>query len=119
MNNIIFTLNFERDLKRLVKKYPPFRKDMAELVASLKENALQGSEPFPNVRKIRLSITGKSRGKSGGARVIIYVRIEKEQVYCLYLYDKAEISDIPDHEIKDFVKELLAYFESEDDEKQE
>lgn len=118
MNSIIFTPNFERDLKRIVKKYPAFRKDIAELVASLKENALQGSEPFENVRKIRLSITGKNKGKSGGARVIIYIRISNEQIYCLYVYDKAEIADIPDHEIKAFVKELVLELEENEDEKE-
>ncbi len=92
--------------------------DMDHLLASLEENALQGVETLPNVRKIRFAITGKTKGKSGGARLIIYVRIKKERIYCLYVYDKADIASIPDHELKAFVKELIEDL-AEEDEKEE
>ncbi len=41
--------------------------------------------------KIRVLITskGKGKGKSGGARVITYVRIVKSNVYLLDIYDKS------------------------------
>lgn len=111
MNSVILTQNFKKGYKQIVKKYPAFRQDMEALLTSLENNALQGVEPFPNVRKIRVAITGKMKGKSGGARVIVYVHVKENEVYCLYVYDKAEIADIPDHEIKDFVKELMFHIE--------
>ncbi len=119
MNELISTPHFKKGYKQLTKKYPAFKQKLDDFLEALTKNPFQGAEPFPNVRKIRLSIEGKNKGKSGGARVIIYVRIEKEQIYGLYLYDKSEIADIPDHEIKDFVKELLDYFDEEDEEKKE
>lgn len=40
---------------------------------------MQGTEIAPNIRKIRMPITAKGRGKSGGARVITYNAIVAEQ----------------------------------------
>lgn len=39
---------------------------------SLRENPLQGVEIAPHVRKVRMAISDKGRGKSGGARVITF-----------------------------------------------
>jgi len=44
--------------------------------------------------KIRLSITSKRKGKSGGARVITYVHITKQLVTLLSIYDKSEKESI-------------------------
>jgi hypothetical protein len=54
--------------------------------------------------KIRLAIDSKSSGKSGGARVVTCVRIIKEQIDLLTIYDKSERSTIKKHELKKLVK---------------
>ncbi len=43
-----------------------------------------------NVYKIRLAITGSSKGKSGGARVITYVKIIVQTVILAEIYLKSE-----------------------------
>ena len=119
MIKVVQTSTYLKGYKKIRKKYPAFADDMKTMLDSLEEKPKQGIEIFPNVYKKRISITGKSQGKSGGARLIFYYFTTGENVVLMYVYDKAEISDIPDPEIKGFVKELLEYFESEDDEKQE
>jgi hypothetical protein len=54
--------------------------------------------------KIRLAITSKGKGKSGGARVITYVQVVHHSVYLLAIYDKAEQADIEDNDFKNLVK---------------
>lgn len=106
MNSVKLTHNFERQLRRIVKKYPGFLADMDALLERIKEDANLGTELFAGVRKVRLSVTGKARGKSGGARSIYYVQDAEATVWMLYVYDKAEVASIPENEIRAFVEEI-------------
>ena len=46
-----------------------------------------------------MAITGKKAGKSGGARIILQVKIIQSKVYFLAIYDKGEQDTIADKEI--------------------
>jgi hypothetical protein len=46
-----------------------------------------------------MAIESKSGGKSGGARIITCVKIVKETVFLVSVYDKSEIDNIPDDEL--------------------
>ena len=61
---------------------------------------MSGTPLGNNCYKIRLSITSKGKGKSGGARVITYVAVIKETIVLISIYDKSEQSAITDVEIK-------------------
>ncbi|WP_256011373.1 hypothetical protein [Desertivirga xinjiangensis] len=50
-------------------KYPSLKKDMTELLGSLSDNPKQGKALGNSFYKIRLSITSKGKGRSGGERV--------------------------------------------------
>ncbi|MCL4165465.1 UNVERIFIED_CONTAM: hypothetical protein GTU68_000936 [Idotea baltica] len=52
-----------------------------------------------------MAIQSKGKGKSGGARVITYILVSEETVYLLSIYDKSELDNISDKELKD----LLSY----------
>ena len=70
MNWTISTVpDFDREAKRLAKKYKSLRTDLSQLQKDLKQNPFLGVEILPGVRKIRMAITSKGKGKSGGARV--------------------------------------------------
>ena len=106
---IIPTPDFARSLKLLVKRHKSLKQDMFVFVESLKENPLQGKELAPNIRKVRLTITTKGKGKSGGARVITYVMAvsEKEgRVYLIEIYDKADYDTVDVAVIKKMIAEL-------------
>jgi len=53
---------FEKNLKKLAKKYPSLKTEYSNLVKSLKENPKQGILIGHNCYKIRLSITSKAKG---------------------------------------------------------
>ncbi len=84
------TSNFLKELKQLSKKYPSLKKDIAELGGELERHPQSGNHLGHNLYKIRLSITSKGRGKSGGARVITYIITSDEEVWLISIYDKAE-----------------------------
>ena len=104
---IIFTEPFQRKAKHLIKKFPSFKKDLEELTDSLSENPEQGDALGSGCYKIRLAIKSKGKGKSGGARIITFVKAPKKKVYLIDVYDKSEQSTISDKELKLLV-ELLA-----------
>ncbi len=94
---------FEKQIKKLAKKYASIPADYAELLRSLEANPSQGTGIRRGAEKIRMPITSKGQGKSGGARVITYIRIDKDTIYLLDIYDKSEREDITDADLDDFV----------------
>jgi len=105
MNFEVRTLpNFEREARRLSKKHRSLKKDLLILVESLEKSPQQG-EPLGNdFYKIRLAITSKSSGKSGGARIITCVKIIKNIVFLSSIYDKSEKATITNPELKMLAK---------------
>lgn len=98
---------FEKDIKRLAKKYKSIAKDYALLLSSLSSNPLSGTDLGNGVRKVRMAIASKGKGKSGGARVITYTITDNGdgtiEITLLTMYDKGEMSNVSDS----FIKSLL------------
>ena len=93
---IIPQKHFLKELKRLAKKYH-----------SLKQDA--GIDLGCGIRKIRMAIGSKNKGKSHGARVITYTYTVNDTegiINLIYIYDKEESESITDNEIKWLVKEV-------------
>lgn len=95
---------FDKQAKRLAKKFPSLKNDLSELFESLSDTPEQGTALGNNFYKIRLSIASKGKGKSGGARVITYVKITATTVYLTSIYDKSEKSTITDKELEQIFK---------------
>lgn len=102
--NVIPLPFFARQLKRLVKKYPSLRAEYANLITLLETEPEHGTPPGGYCYKIRLAITSKGKGKSGGARVITLLAHTPQSVYLLSIYDKSEQADITDKELEELVK---------------
>ena len=100
------TKAFERDAKRLFKRYASLPEDIAALITELEERPYQGSSIGRGCYKIRLAVRSKGRGKSGGARVITCVVAVRETVYLLALYDKSDQAGLTDAALKTMVEEL-------------
>ena len=96
---VIPTKDFQREAKKLGKRYKSIRSDIAVLGLSLLENPTLGTGIGQGCYKIRLAITSKNKGKSGGARVITHVRVVQDTVFLLSIYDKSEQEDIADDEL--------------------
>jgi len=97
---------FNRQVKRLSKKFPSFKKDFSTFLVSLRKNPEQGIPLGNNCFKIRIAIASKGKGKSGGARIITHLKIKQADIFLLSIYDKSEQEDIPNSYIIDLLKYL-------------
>ncbi|CAN5917208.1 hypothetical protein BH24BAC1_BH24BAC1_16950 [soil metagenome] len=97
---------FERQAKRLIKKYASLKNELLTLVQELKHNPEQGTAIGDHCYKIRLAIVSKGKGKSGGARVITTVVVRENSVYLLSIYDKSEKETLTDNELRELLKHL-------------
>ena len=104
---IIATEPFERKLKRLAKKHKSIKNDLMEIIEELEINPTLGTPIGKDCYKIRIAITSKGRGKSGGARIITYLKIISNKVFLMDIYDKSEQVNISAKELELLI-ELLA-----------
>jgi len=96
----VFTIPpFDRQIKRMVKKYPSLKKEYATLIDTLEQKPTSGTSIGNNCYKIRMAIASKGKGKSGGARMITYVRVVKKTVFLMDIYDKSEQANISNKEL--------------------
>jgi mRNA-degrading endonuclease RelE of RelBE toxin-antitoxin system len=111
------TNNFKTALKPLLKKYPSLKNDLLRLEKELLNNPRHGTPLGHGAYKIRLKISSKGKGKSGGARVIsllettIVGQIDKVGdeivVNLITIYDKADTASISDKELKELIKDFF------------
>ena len=102
--NIIITPAFEREVKPLLKKHKSLKSDLASFFSSLEINPKQGKSLGKDCYKIRMAISDKGKGKSGGARIITCVRVTAEKIYLISIYDKSEKEDISDKELNELLR---------------
>jgi len=104
---IIPSVEFDRQFKRLAKKYKSLLDDYLTFSKELKENPLQGAALGRGVRKIRMAIGSKGKGKSGGARVLTLTVLVSEDadVTLLTIYDKDETDNVSDEYIRWLISE--------------
>lgn len=103
---IITIPSFDRELKSLAKKHRSIKIDLSSLGKQLLENPKMGDEVIKDCYKIRMAITSKGKGKSGGARVITFVYVLDETIYLLSIYDKSDTDTISDNELRELIKSL-------------
>ncbi len=97
------TPDFKKFFKKLSKKYPSLKADLQGLVQILKEQPDSGINGH-GIHKIRMAVTSKGKGKSGGARVITYLVTEDNEVYLVYIYDKSQLENITKEQIIELLK---------------
>lgn len=97
---------FERQAKRLIRKYPSLKSELIALINELKQEPEQGVAIGNGCYKVRISIASKGRGKSGGARIITNIIVTEKTVYLLSIYDKSEKENLTDKELQELLRHL-------------
>ena len=103
MAEVIVTEGFKRRYRSLAKKFRSLEEEILVLIGSLEQEPIHGTPLGQDCFKIRLSIKSKGGGKSGGGRVITYVRLVKNKVYLLTIYDKSDKSTLSPKELRDLI----------------
>ncbi len=91
------------------KKYHSLRTDYDDLLNDISDNPFLGDDLGGGVRKVRMAIASKGKGKSGGARILtlnLLIDTESMEVTLLTIYDKGEISNVTDEYIKYLLSNL-------------
>ena len=103
----VFTVaTFEKNAKRLLKKYPSLKNELDKLKSELTANPLMGTPIGSNCYKIRIAISSKNKGKSGGGRIITNVYVEGEMVFLITIYDKSEKENLTEAELQELLSKL-------------
>lgn len=94
---ITFTIRFLKDSKKLKKKYRNFEKDLLNFVENLENNKvladrIKGFKGLA-VYKARMKNSSILSGKSGGFRVIYYLK-KQDEVYLITIYSKIDKENI-------------------------
>jgi len=103
---IVLTPFFEREFKKLFKRYISLKKDLEGVTSDLNENPRLGEPIGNNCYKIRMSILSKNKGKSGGARIITYIKFVDEEIHLIAIYDKSELSNIAEEQLLIRIKNI-------------
>jgi len=98
------TPEFKKQFKRLYKKYPSLKDDLTNLIQTLRQKPESGIYLGFNLYKIRLAISSKGKGKSGGARIITYLVTEHKEIYLVYIYDKSQLENITKEQLAALLK---------------
>ena len=101
------TKSFDKEIKRISKRYASIADDYEHLLVELEQNPRLGTDLEGGLRKIRMSIASKGRGKSGGARVITFTIIaaaDETEINLLYIYDKAERESVSKKELEELLR---------------
>ena len=104
----ITTPTFDREFKRLKKKYKSLPDDLLLFEKELTEKPDIGNDLGGNIRKIRIAIKSKNKGKAGGARIITYnvlASISELKILLITIYDKSEQDNISDADIKQIMRD--------------
>ena len=108
---IEFTLEFKRNVRRLSRRYPHIRTDVDPVIAKLAAGDTPGDRikrTGYTVFKVRIKNSDARRGKSGGYRMLYYIKTE-DRVILVTLYSKSDQGDIT----ADVVCRIISEYESE------
>ena len=106
---LIASANFQKNVRRLVKRYPHVIADLDALFSRLQDGQTPGDQIAGvgyTVYKVRLRSSDMNRGESAGFRVIYYIKTAL-CVYIVTMYAKADQSDIPRKTLRQLVNEIL------------
>lgn len=96
---------FLKNIRILRKKYPRIQNDMQSVIQQLEQGELLGDQisgvGYP-VFKLRVKNSDIQKGKSGGYRLIYYVKTATG-IVLLTVYPKSEQADIDATEIRDII----------------
>ena len=90
---------FDRQLRRLAKKFPSLVREYGPLLDALEANPETGTSIGHSCYKIRMAIASKGAGKRGDARVVTYVQVVTETVFLLAIYDKSEQATLTSQQV--------------------
>lgn len=114
---IDLTPRFQKDLRALAKRFRQVRLDLQPLIDQLQAGELPGDRVAGvtyTVYKVRLKNSDVQKGKSGGYRVIYYVKMANKIILAT-IYSKSDLEDVDTEVIKDAIAQYEQQSQSPDE----
>jgi mRNA-degrading endonuclease RelE of RelBE toxin-antitoxin system len=106
--DVRFTPEFKRNLRALAKRYRNIRADIEPVIEQLQCGHVIGDQ-IPRLGhtlyKVRIRNTDSRRGKSGGYRMIYYLRTQ-QSIVLITLYSKSDQADISANDVRQIIREF-------------
>ncbi|MBW4441059.1 MAG: type II toxin-antitoxin system RelE/ParE family toxin [Plectolyngbya sp. WJT66-NPBG17] len=103
---------FEREIRQLAKRYRRIRIDIQPIIDQLESGELLGDQ-IPGINytlfKVRVKNSDVQKGKSGGYRIIYYLKTEA-QILLVTLYSKSDKPDITADEVREIITRAETQF---------
>ena len=97
---------FERQTRRLIKKYASLKIELLHFVKTLESGPEQGTPLGNSCYKVRLAVSSKGKGKSGGARIITNILVQAQEIYLPTIYDKSEKQSLSNKELRELLQQI-------------
>lgn len=99
---------YQKELKRLSKKYRNIKKDCKSFIDTISSTTDLGVDIGGGIYKSRVANSDKNKGKSAGYRVISYLKIIESEIWLVHIYDKSELVNITESQLDEIIKRLFA-----------
>lgn len=97
------TETFNKAVKRLKKRFRTIEKDCQTFIDSIATDEDLGIHLGNGVYKVRIPNSDKQSGKSGGYRLISYLKLIDNALYLMYIYDKSDLDNVSENEIDQLI----------------
>ncbi|TVP62181.1 MAG: type II toxin-antitoxin system RelE/ParE family toxin [Nodularia sp. (in: Bacteria)] len=108
---ISLTPRFQKDLRELAKRYRSIRSDIQPLIDQLQAGEILGDRIAGikyQVFKVRVKNSNIQKGKSGGYRVIYYLKTA-QVIILATIYSKSDLTDVNN----EIIEQAIAQYEQE------
>lgn len=108
---IAITPRFQRDLRELAKRYRSIRSDIQPLIDQLQAGEIPGDRIAGikyQVFKVRIKNSNIQKGKSGGYRVIYYLK-NAQGIILTTIYSKSDLTDVSN----EIIEQAIVQYEEE------
>jgi len=96
---------FDKEVKKLSKKYNLIKEDLNSFVLDFNKIHQEATSIKNNLYKVRVSNSNKNKGKRAGYRIYYYLKIN-DTVYFLTIYDKSQIESINENTLNQYIEEF-------------
>ena len=111
--NVEYGRSFKRQLKRLARRYRRIKSDLEPILEALNAGETPGDQMTGHgytLYKVRAANSDSQRGKSGGYRVVYYLKTDTRCVL-VTVYSKSEQEDIAPDALDRLMNEVLQEME--------
>ena len=93
------TETFNKAVKKLKKRFRNIEKDYLSFINSIATDEDLGVYLGNDIYNTRVSNSDKNSGKSGGYRLISYLKLIDNELYLMYIYDKSDFGNLSENDL--------------------